>query len=144
MLDSVNSDCHILLSQAISWPLLPLHSLGNICIVYGEQRLYWVRYVKTGCCAAQLPLTRNDGGNKQKLKSEGTLTPPHHHPELTSIVSVSRVILCFGQASWTVIRSTQVSARHVWGCPLLCVAHFLVASSVCRVGLRRSGCPRRK
>lgn len=34
MLDSVNSNCHILLSQAISLPLLPLHSLGNICIVY--------------------------------------------------------------------------------------------------------------
>lgn len=34
MLDSVNSNCHIPLSQAISLPLLPLHSLGNICIVY--------------------------------------------------------------------------------------------------------------
>lgn len=34
MLGYINLNCHILLSQPISSPFFPLHSLGNILIVY--------------------------------------------------------------------------------------------------------------
>lgn len=34
MLGYINFNCHILLSQPISLRFLPLHSLGNILIVY--------------------------------------------------------------------------------------------------------------
>lgn len=125
MLDSVNSNCHILLSQAISLPLLPLHSLGNICIVYCSSDS-----IELGKSKQDVALRnyRSQGMMEEQTEAEVRRnshytfflpppTPPHPlPPELTSIVSVSPVILCFGQASCTSIRPTRSACCVcVWG-----------------------------